>query len=1080
MRESAASARNNALGALAVVPEPAWEQQAAQLQSAVQADAAGARPVELEQKSRLDEGQGLERPRGRTGPLTQTLASVDDYLAKINEDIATDSAALQHDKMPSAPPRFDLKKQDLEIVPASPPPQPPIPAVTATTSPADRQRILDEKTQRAISKVDSKLKHGPPPAGAAKRNKWASATRSVSADLNAAEDAIDSLESFTRDLPDSAAGYLGRSPAGSISAAVTPPSPDADMPSPPATMAAARSAPSALSGKPRQDDDDLKLDPEAFDGPNPPAFHAYSEHASLRKAQQHALKQSVRDGTRTQLAAAQKRSEEEHRDIVGNPFQAADVLEPAASRHESMVEEGEVQHMFRFAHRLQQDKRQQHEKLQVAETKERAEIKGLRRREAQSRAAFKEHEARQEAQDKKHERHLAHELAQDRKAEKIALERSEMRNEIERVEAHMQNAASARWEAMQEARKRAIIKESDMLAQRKWAKDEKDEKAKEALWQKEQNMKKYLSEGQHHGVERGDQVRDVRQQWQEEEVQGLAKLQETRREAEAALAERIALDRKEERVEAKREEKVLAEKLAERKKRLHLEAHQHQELAAWKASIRKEEAVHTEELKAQEKQDASRAESRLTAIENKDVRQTAKLKAAEHRDMLHGNAVVRAAEKAAEKQAEQKAVMIKEEETFRRKALQEIAEEQKVAVSKTAAKVRLQEKARQQKLAKVDEAAARQAHQEKEQLRSDEIRRRLAWETEHEHAKERERERMHERQEEHLEHEKKLRQRREAERKDEEEEKAKLQREERAHERKEAQRQLTLDEHEVDHEIRVAKERAAAAAEELRARGVVKAGKSGGAFSMSQLIAKTAGSGAPKALASKLARAMHTKVLRDARTTSSSGTSAPAMWASESRLGEGVSTVMIAQEKDTLKDEQLAQRAALKREEADRRVKDFAARERAKEVARHQHWEEQAKLERSRLAREAQAKQAAHQHLLHAAHVRQESESKALRAVEQRDEQELKQLQARQAKLMGAQSGTDATLMNEGARMASLYEGKEKTQQLRKQYAGICFKCAVFSCTLFAWPCICILPASFAGLRGSQTSRVALAKRHKL
>ena len=75
----------------------------------------------------------------------------------------------------------------------------------------------------------------------------------------------------------------------------------------------------------------------------------------------------------------------------------------------------------------------------------------------------------------------------------------------------------------------------------------------------------------------------------------------------------------------------------------------------------------------------------------------------------------------------------------------------------------------------------------------------------------------------------------------------------------EAARHLIQDAHEVDEEIRSAKQRAANAAAVLRARGV--AVGNGKALAMSELISKTAAGEAPRALGAKLARAMREKVL---------------------------------------------------------------------------------------------------------------------------------------------------------------------------------------------------------------------------
>ena len=221
--------------------------------------------------------------------------------------------------------------------------------------------------------------------------------------------------------------------------------------------------------------------------------------------------------------------------------------------------------------------------------------------------------------------------------------------------------------------------------------------------------------------------------------------------------------------------------------------------------------------------------------------------------------------------------------------------------------------------------------------------------------------------------------------------------------------------------------------------------------SMSQLIARTAASGAPKALVAKLERAMHTRVLGSPAT----GSGVPAQKeegaaSSPSGLGDGVAKVMIAQRKDRLKDAALGRVAKAEREVADEKVKSFAAKERAKELARHARWEAEAEEERKRLAAKRAEKEAAHQQLLHAAHVKQQTQTKALQAVERRDEQQLKALEARRATLMAgsAQGGGDATVLNAGARMTSLFEGKEKLHQLRQQFKGLELVCV----------CACVCP----------------------
>ena len=107
----------------------------------------------------------------------------------------------------------------------------------------------------------------------------------------------------------------------------------------------------------------------------------------------------------------------------------------------------------------------------------------------------------------------------------------------------------------------------------------------------------------------------------------------------------------------------------------------------------------------------------------------------------------------------------------------------------------------------------------------------------------------------------------------------------------EAARHLIQDAHEVDEEIRSAKQRAANAAAVLRARGV--AVGNGKALAMSGLISKTAAGEAPRALGAKLARAMREKVLG-----LGGGVAAG--------LSEDVATLMVAQRSDTLRDKMLA------------------------------------------------------------------------------------------------------------------------------------------------------------------------------
>jgi len=151
-------------------------------------------------------------------------------------------------------------------------------------------------------------------------------------------------------------------------------------------------------------------------------------------------------------------------------------------------------------------------------------------------------------------------------------------------------------------------------------------------------------------------------------------------------------------------------------------------------------------------------------------------------------------------------------------------------------------------------------------------------------------------------------------------------------------------------------------------------------------------------------------------------------------LGEGVSTVMAAQRKDTLKDAQLRVHAQRKAARADQKVVDFAAKERAKEMARHELWETQAKRERGEERRASHSKKVKFEQKLHAAHVRQQEQTGALKAVETRAEGQLKELEAQRATLLGGSHSQDATLMNQGVRMTRLFEGKEKVNELRQQY----------------------------------------------
>ncbi len=110
----------------------------------------------------------------------------------------------------------------------------------------------------------------------------------------------------------------------------------------------------------------------------------------------------------------------------------------------------------------------------------------------------------------------------------------------------------------------------------------------------------------------------------------------------------------------------------------------------------------------------------------------------------------------------------------------------------------------------------------------------------------------------------------------------------------EAARHLIQDTHEVDEEIRSAKQRAANAAAVLRARGV--AVGNGKALAISELISKTAAGEAPRALGAILARAMREKVLG----------LGGGVAAGLSEDVADVATLMVAQRSDTLRDKMLA------------------------------------------------------------------------------------------------------------------------------------------------------------------------------
>jgi len=656
----------------------------------------------------------------------------------------------------------------------------------------------------------------------------------------------------------------------------------------------------------------------------------------------------------------------------------------------------------------------------------------LHAKEARNHAVFKRHEQQQAAADSLHERHLAHELEEDKEAERIAEKRKQTMNEIERVEAHMQNKASRQWEAMQEARKRAIIKDSEVLAQRRWAKSVQDEKAKEVLWQRDQRLERYMVRS---GKEpRGDGDRDVRTKWEQEELQGIAKLEEARREAEKSMMRSIAFGKQEEEKEAKKEEQVMAEKLAERKKRLHAEAREHQQIAAWKAGIKKEGQKHLIKMQAARKHDKAHAEKRLEAIRNKAQQISAAQQQEEEKDVERGEAAVEKADAAAQEQAAQQKKMVQEEEKYRKQALLAISKEERDAVAKNEARLRVEERARERLLKVRDEEVAREAQKHEEGLRDAEMQRRQEFELERKHAEEREERLERARELEAEEHEDALKKQREELKAAREKLAAQLHAEALTHKRKEAARHLAVDTEEANHEIKLALQRSAAAAAQLRARGVGEAPAAAGAapVSMAELIARTAAKGAPKALATKLASALRSQVFAGKHLGAATLSTGAAF--SAASLGQDVGTVMLAQQKDTMRDKELQRQAASKAAEADKKVLKFAAKEHAKEVARHARWERQAAEERARILHESRAKKEQHEAQIRGEHEKQHSQSAALRAVEARAEGQLKQLEKQRAELLGGAGGEDATLMNQGARMTTLFEGKEKADELRTEY----------------------------------------------
>ena len=190
---------------------------------------------------------------------------------------------------------------------------------------------------------------------------------------------------------------------------------------------------------------------------------------------------------------------------------------------------------------------------------------------------------------------------------------------------------------------------------------------------------------------------------------------------------------------------------------------------------------------------------------------------------------------------------------------------------------------------------------------------------------------------------------------------------------------------------------------------------------MAELIATTAAHGAPKALRKKLSR-----VLRHQ------------LFAVGGALGEGVGTAMVAQGRDTLRDDRLQEASARKAHAAHAKVMQFAAEEKAKAAARHQEWEATARKQRDAIVKKSRAKAAAHARLLQQVHKEQNSHLAVLKGIEARDEHTLKALQVQRAKLLSVSGGHDATLMNQGARMTRLFAAKNTAQVLREDYITDC------------------------------------------
>ena len=149
---------------------------------------------------------------------------MDSYIAKIDKDISTDSAELSREKKAATPVHeVKITKSGLRVVSAAPAP---IPAITAQTSATERQKILDDSARQKIQAVAHHLQQAPA-AKVTSKDRFQAASDSVAADLSAAEEAIDSLDAFTGQLPTSAAAYQQAGKASSaaskaIAAAGTP------------------------------------------------------------------------------------------------------------------------------------------------------------------------------------------------------------------------------------------------------------------------------------------------------------------------------------------------------------------------------------------------------------------------------------------------------------------------------------------------------------------------------------------------------------------------------------------------------------------------------------------------------------------------------------------------------------------------------------------------------------------------------------------------------------------------------------------------------------------------------------------